>query len=83
MSETIARIPGAAWQRAAEGDYPNEAPNFWRVLNERATERRYGRSGSQYRVPVTSDIRVALRDLRDYLDAVGGRHVERPGRSAW
>lgn len=67
----VARIPGGAWRRAAEGDFLNDAPAHWRDLNEVAVERRFGR-GTQYRVPVTEATRPALDDLRDYLDTVAG-----------
>lgn len=75
------QIPGTAWQRAEDGQYPIEEEARWHRLSAASWERSYGRGPQKYggdrrfaRVFMveTAQEREDLADLREYLDSCAG-----------
>jgi len=67
------QIPGTAWQRAADGQYPMDEVARWHRLTSGSWERKYGRSafGRVFAIE-TDQEKEDIADLRDYLDSVAG-----------
>ena len=63
------QIPGIAWQRVIDGDYPNEEPERWQRLVDASYTRRQGFGTSR----VIKDARADdLNDLYEYVHGVAG-----------
>lgn len=61
-------IPGLAFRRLAEGDFPRDEPAIWIKIDE-APVRRIGKRGYRVDVTLTHD---ELNIVGDYLDSVLG-----------
>jgi hypothetical protein len=63
------QIPGVAWQRIVDGDYPNEVPERWQRLVDASHTRRQGFGTSRVITGARAD---DLNDLYEYVHGVAG-----------